>query len=174
MKNRNLDQKDDWATDPNYLKTVTSRIGEYFDPCPWHHDLILWDGLKIDWKEVNFINPPYSEPNKTFFVNKAIEESKKGKLCFMLLPVSTSTKLYHNIIKPNMKKQDFVFKRIPFIGINEYGQFVNYHLIQEVTKDKIHKPIKWDEDGVATDFKDVPLYLRASGQHDSMEITFKP
>lgn len=171
-KNRNLKHVDDWATDPNYLKTVVSRIGEYFDPCPWHHDLSLWDGLKIEWATVNFINPPYSEPLKTQFVKRAIEESQKGKLCFMLLPVSTSTKLYHNIIKPNMNKQEFVFRRIPFIGINDKGQKINHHLIQDVTKEIITVPTHWDEDGEPTKYKDVPLYIRASGQHDSMEITF--
>jgi len=166
MKNRNLDHKDDWATDPNYLKTVTARIGEYFDPCPWHHDLQLWDGLEIEWQDVNFINPPYSEPLKTQFVKKAIAESKKGKLCFMLLPVSTSTRLYHNIIKPSMKQQEFVFKRIPFIGINKYGQKVNYHLIQDVDANEFIRhpdPERFDV---------IPKYIKANGQHDSMEITF--
>jgi hypothetical protein len=173
MKNRNLDHKDDWATCPNYLKTVTARIGKYFDPCPWHHDLSLWDGLDIEWQDVNFINPPYSEPLKSQFVKKAIHESKKDKLCFMLLPVSTSTRLYHNLIDPNMKTQKFVFKRIPFIGINDKGQKVNYHLIQETTKETISFTGIDKKTGEVIS-KEIPLYIRASGQHDSMEIIFKP
>ena len=55
---------------------------------------------------------------------KAIEESKKGKLCVMLLPVSTSTKIFHNHILPNKKEIRFVFKRIRFLGTNTNGKYV--------------------------------------------------
>ena len=55
---------------------------------------------------------------------KAIEEAKKGKLCVLLLPVSTSTKLFHDHIKPNAKEIRFVERRIKFIGINSKGEYV--------------------------------------------------
>lgn len=35
-----------------------------FDPCPLHHNIEDWDGLKIEWGKVNFINPPYSRKLK--------------------------------------------------------------------------------------------------------------
>ena len=77
---------------------------------------ILSEESLIEWKERNFINPPYSRKLKEAFVLKAIEESKKGKLCVMLLPVSTSTKLFHHHILPNQKEIRFVYKRIKFKG----------------------------------------------------------
>jgi len=83
------------------------------------------DGLKIEWGKRNFINPPYSRKLKEQFVIKAIEESKKGKLCVMLLPVSTSTKLFHDYIQPNAKEVRFVKGRIKFVGTNTKGEFVN-------------------------------------------------
>ena len=49
-------------------------------------------------------------------LKKAIEESKKKKLCVLLLPVSTSTKLFHDFILPNAKKIIFVRGRIKFLG----------------------------------------------------------
>ena len=30
---------------------------QFFDPCPVNPQ---WNGLDIDWKEMNFVNPPYS------------------------------------------------------------------------------------------------------------------
>ncbi len=42
----------------------------------------------------------------------------------MLLPVSTSTKLFHNHIKPNAKEIRFVEGRIRFSGINTKGEYV--------------------------------------------------
>jgi hypothetical protein len=84
-----------------------------------------FNGLLIDWKQSNFINPPYSKELKKDFVLKAINESNKGKLCVLLLPVSTSTKLFHNYILPNAKEIRFLEKRVKFLGINTKGEFVN-------------------------------------------------
>lgn len=75
--------------------------------------------------ERNYINPPYSRLLKESFVRKAIEESKKGKLCVMLLPVSTSTKLFHEHILPNKKDIRFLKGRIKFIGVNTKGELVS-------------------------------------------------
>lgn len=81
MKNsemRNL-SGDDWATPPYFLEKIRERFGDFFDPCPYRHDISEWDGLKIEWGPINFINPPYSRKIKEAFINKAFEESKKGK-----------------------------------------------------------------------------------------------
>ena len=124
MKNRNIVHKDDWAT-PSYIYDKLNIEFDFnFDPCPYQHDIEKWDGLNIDWKERNFINPPYSRKLKEAFVIKAIEESKKGKLCVMLLPVSTSTQLFHKYILPNQKEIRFIERRIKFFGVNTKGEFV--------------------------------------------------
>ena len=115
--------------------------------------------MQIDWGNRNFINPPYSDLKATGylkrnFVYKAIEEMQKGKLCVMILPVSTSTKLFHNYILPNITEPaKFVYKRTPFIGVNSKGQYVNWHL--------------WD--------KEAPVnveHVKNAGQHDSMVVVF--
>jgi len=41
----------------------------------------------------------------------------------MLLPVSTSTKIFHEIILPNAKIR-FLQKRVRFEGINTFGELV--------------------------------------------------
>lgn len=124
MKNRNLPHKDDWATPPYFYDELNKEFDFNFDPCPFRHDIEKWNGLKIDWKERNFINPPYSRKLKDAFVKKAIEESKKGKLCVMLLPVSTSTRLFHDHILPNQKEIRFIDGRIRFCGVNTKGEYV--------------------------------------------------
>ncbi len=43
----------------------------------------------------------------------------------MLLPVSTSTKLFHDYIQPNANEIRFIKGRIKFVGINTKGEFVN-------------------------------------------------
>ena len=125
MKNRNINHIDHWKTPEYFYNSLNRKYNFNFDPCPLNHDLTLWDGLKIEWKERNFVNPPYSRKLKEAFVKKAIHESKKGKLCVCLLPVSTSTVLFHSYIKPNATDIEFVEKRIKFEGYNTKGEFVD-------------------------------------------------
>jgi hypothetical protein len=74
MKNRNLEHKDNWQT-PKYLyDKLNTEFDFNFDPCPNNSS---FDGLKIEWKERNFINPPYSLKLKEAFIRKAFEETKK-------------------------------------------------------------------------------------------------
>ena len=126
MKNRNLQHKDNWKTPVYILDYIFNWIFKgdpYFDPCPLNHDVSKWDGLKIEWRDNNFINPPYSRKLKEAFIRKAYAESQKGKLCVMLLPVSTSTIIFHELIYPNAEIR-FLKGRVKFIGINSKGQKV--------------------------------------------------
>ena len=126
MKNRNLDHSDNWATPKEFYDKLNQEFNFDFDPCPLNLDVITPenDGLLIEWGLSNFVNPPYSRDLKEKFVIKAIEESKKGKLCVMLLPVSTSTKLFHDHILPNQKEIRFIKGRIKFLGTNTKGEYV--------------------------------------------------
>lgn len=121
MKNRNLKHSDNWATPAELYNKLNTEFNFDFDPCPLHSD---FDGLSVAWGKRNFINPPYSRKLKDAFVKKAIEESKKGKLCVMLLPVSTSTRLFHDFILPNQKQIRFIDGRIKFCGVNTKGEYV--------------------------------------------------
>lgn len=125
MKNRNLNNIDDWATPPDFYNKLDDEFHFDFDPCPLSHNTDEWDGLKIEWGERNFINPPYSRKLKEAFVKKALEEARKGKLCVLLIPVSTSTVLFHDYIKPYAKEIRFVRNRIKFIGVNTFGKQVS-------------------------------------------------
>ena len=124
MKNRNLDHKDDWATPKELYNKLDEEFNFTFDPCPLNHNINKWDGLKIKWGLRNFINPPYSRKLKEAFINKAYQESLNGNLCVMLIPVSTSTKIFHEIILPNAEIR-FLKGRVKFEGINSFGELVS-------------------------------------------------
>ena len=127
MKNRNLNHSDNWETPAYLYEELNKEFNFDFDPCPLNSK---FDGLKTKWGKSNFINPPYSDKKatgylKTSFVKKAIEQSRKGKICVMLLPVSTSTKLFHDHIKPNATEIRFLKGRVKFKGINAKGEVVS-------------------------------------------------
>lgn len=128
MKNRNLNHSDNWETPKYILEPLNDEFNFTFDPCPicWEEEIPPEkNGLLIEWGERNFINPPYSRKLKEAFVKKGIEEMKKGKLCVFLIPVSTSTILFHDYILPNITEPiRFLKGRVKFIGFNSQGEKV--------------------------------------------------
>lgn len=82
---------DDW---------ILSIFRDWFDPCPLNDNPNI-DGLSIDWEDRTYCNPPYSSPLK--WVEKAIEENKKGKMIVMLLRVDTSTKWFAKLVEAKAK-----------------------------------------------------------------------
>jgi len=126
MKDRNLTHSDNWGTPKALYDELNKEFAFDFDPCPLNEGEITpdKDGLLIEWGKHNFINPPYSRQLKEAFVKRAVEESKKGKLCVCLLPVSTSTKLFHEVIKPNANEIRFLKGRVKFLGVNTKGEYV--------------------------------------------------
>ena len=123
MKKIHINNDDNYATPPEFYKELDKRFNFDFDPCPYCEGDIMVDGLTIKWGKSNFVNPPYSLALKEAFVKKGIEEMRKGKVSVFLIPVSTSTKLFHKFIKPNATKVEFVEGRIKFGKLDENGNF---------------------------------------------------
>lgn len=123
MKKIHINNDDNYATPPDFYENLNKVYNFDFDPCPYNEKEITINGLDIEWGESNFVNPPYSQKLKEAFVIKGIEEMKKGKVCVFLIPVSTSTKLFHKYIKPNATKIEFVEGRIKFGKIDKDGNF---------------------------------------------------
>jgi hypothetical protein len=115
---------DDWSTPKWFLDYIRKKYfngNDFFDPCPLH---ATFDGLKISWGKYTFVNPPYSRELKEAFIIKAFYEALKGCHVILLLPVSTSTVIFHSIIQP-YGNIEFVFKRIKFKGLNSKGIMVD-------------------------------------------------
>ena len=119
MKNRKKIH-DNWETPEWILDMIRRDYGEFFDPCPLKSK---FDGLKIEWKNINFINPPYNIKDKTSFVNKAILESRKGKTCILLIPSATETQLFLKIWE-HSHTIFFIHKRVKFKGYNSKKEYV--------------------------------------------------
>ena len=91
-----------------------------FDPCPIFISesvdqtcsLAPFDGLTISWKKSNYCNPPYN--NQKAWVEKAYNESLKNKICVMLLPARTDTKLFHDFIFKKAHEIRFIKGRLRF------------------------------------------------------------
>lgn len=117
---------DNWKTPEYFYNELNNEFNFDFDPCPYNEDLITDDnnGLLIDWGKSNFVNPPYSRNLKEAFVKKAILMQKLGKTSVLLLPVSTSTILFHNYILPNATEIRFLKGRIKFLSKDKNGNFV--------------------------------------------------
>jgi len=69
---------------------------QFFDPCPVDPK---FDGLKIPWARLNFVNPPYS--NLSSWVYKAISEKCEGKTTILLLPAKTDQEWFHVLLYNN-------------------------------------------------------------------------
>lgn len=82
---------DNWRT-PTLLYQKYMNLG-YFDPCPYNSD---FDGLSIKWKELNYVNPPFSKIEK--FIDKAIKEHQNGNMIVLLIPARTDTKYFRKLV----------------------------------------------------------------------------
>ena len=125
MKKRTIQggsNNDNWET-PEYIKEdIRKEFGEFFDPCPINHDLLEWNGLDIEWKEVNYVNPPYNNKDKVAFIWKAYTESLKGRTSIMLIPVTTDIPVFHEVILP-FGEIRFIKGRVKFKGYNSKGEY---------------------------------------------------
>jgi hypothetical protein len=99
---------------------------QFFDPCPVNPQ---WNGLDIDWRDLNYVNPPYSRERGdkktllTQFVEKALDE--KGTT-IMLLPSKTDQEWFHKI-----KEFDIMWirGRLKFVG-NEWSATQPHFLVK--------------------------------------------
>jgi DNA N-6-adenine-methyltransferase (Dam) len=127
VKNKKSSALDTWLTPRDFYQELNNRFRfDNFDPCPPDCNLSVFNGLLVDWAARTFVNPPYSKADKEKFLYKGFEEALKGKLVVFLIPVSTSTKVFHELILPNAKVE-FIRGRLKFEGIDRDGNWVNPH-----------------------------------------------
>ena len=103
-------KSDNWKTPKNIYDQFIN--DGFFDPCPLNSN---FNGLEIEWKDRNFVNPPYSKIKD--WVNKSIEEHKKGKEVILLIPARTDTKYFRKLVDYGCDI-DFITGRLHF---NESG-----------------------------------------------------
>jgi len=150
--------KQDWQTPQELYDGLNKEFHFDFDPCPINPK---FDGLEIEWRKSNFINPPYGRYRKgkykgksaqDLFIKKAFEESHKGKLCVLLIPVRTSSIRWQKYILDNSNADiRFMPKRFKFSKSSNPAMFCSAVVIfypkkkKQRTLDKgifIHKKIR--------------------------------
>lgn len=123
---------DDWRT-PSYLYWKLMKLG-YYDPCPYQ---ATFNGLEIEWKQKNFVNPPYSKLK--IWIIKAIEEAKKQKEVLLLIPARTDTQAFKLLydygshfvfITGRLKYSDKNTAPFPSMLVNITGEPSTFELIE--------------------------------------------
>ena len=94
MKVHFSSQRLDWQTPKAVYQVLDSEFGFDHDPCPVNPKV---DGLKSDWGEVNYVNPPYGREISKW-IEKGYEEYLKGKTVVFLIPSRTDTRWWHDYI----------------------------------------------------------------------------
>lgn len=77
-----------WLMPPDLYEQLNQEFHFDYDPCPFPKPK-GFNGLDVDWGDMNFVNPPFHAirgSGPTAFVNKAIEQAKKGKTSVLVLP----------------------------------------------------------------------------------------
>ena len=81
------------------------------------------DALRQPWAPwACYLNPPYARLYP--WVQKAYDESRKGATVVMLLPASTDTRWYHDIIQPHAEVR-FLRGRLKFEGAQHPATFAS-------------------------------------------------
>ena len=122
------------STPPYLLKILTKEFGPMFDPCPFNpkfNKKTDVDGLKIAWKQTNYVNPPYSCAKP--WVTKAKREQDNGKTSILLLKLTTLGTQYMNACAPTAELRVFSHPLI-FPGYNGIARFTNVLIIFHADK----------------------------------------
>jgi phage N-6-adenine-methyltransferase len=114
---------DEWSTPQDVVDVLSGWFGPFdLDPCcrPETAKAPAFfakgdDGLTQPWHGRVWVNPPYSDPRP--WIEKAIQtvESGEARRVVMLLPCSTDTAWFHDLVIPHA---DIVFMRgrVRFLG----------------------------------------------------------
>ena len=121
-------EKDEYSTPQDLFDELNKEFNFQLDPCSTdknakcfiHYTLpenpYLKCGLQRQWYHMGsiFVNPPYSCGNIEKWVCKSYEESRNGCTVVMLLPVTTGTAIWHDIIFPCAAEIRFLKGRVKF------------------------------------------------------------
>ena len=111
-------QRLDWKTPKEVYQTLDAEFNFDFDPCPTNPK---FDGLKVEWKKSNFVNPPYGKELPKW-IKKGYEQSRIGKTVVFLIPSRTDTRWWHEYC---MKADEirFIKGRLKFDGQKSSAPF---------------------------------------------------
>lgn len=88
------DQKHYWLTPQDLMAEMQAEFEFDYDPCPFPKPPD-YDGLKAEWGQSNYVNPPFGsytdedgkKKGPTAWARKAIAEYQKGKRVVLVYPI---------------------------------------------------------------------------------------
>ena len=108
-----IGSKNDSVQTPVELYEKLNEIYSFdFDPCPLVRP--LWDGLKIDWGQTNFVNPPFSQINK--WLSKVVQEFEKGRRSVVLVTLRPNCRYWNKFVWPFATDIQFFNDSVKFVG----------------------------------------------------------
>ena len=123
-----------WATPQEVYGALNNEFHFNYDPCPLHS---LEDRLNTEWGTCVFMNPPYGR-EITKWLNKAYQESMKGKTIVCLLPSRTDTRWWHDYVM-KAKEIRFLRGRLKFGGSKNSAPFPSCVVIFKKMADLFNK-----------------------------------
>jgi hypothetical protein len=109
------DGKNQMARTPNCIFRLIKDVlkqKRWHDPCPENHQI---DGLKIDWKRFNYVNPPFRQAKQ--WILKSIEErNKRGSCTVLLIGARTCTSYFHSMLYLEAHEIIFMLNSLTFKG----------------------------------------------------------
>lgn len=90
-----VDTKHYWITPPDVLNRLDAEFNFDFDPCPFPRP-DGFNGLEVDWGEMNWVNPPFTGMAKVpgkrkigpmAWARKALTEREKGNTSVLIFPI---------------------------------------------------------------------------------------
>lgn len=114
-------RSEEWATPQEFYGRLDKEFGFDTDVCATPENAKCEryftkedDGLSQDWGDKNWCNPPYGK-DIAKWMQKAYEESQKGKLVVCLVHSRTDTRWFHNWVYGKAELR-FVKGRLKFGG----------------------------------------------------------
>jgi len=98
-----------WSTPLDFYKKLNDEFCFNDDPCPEGGVF----GFERAWGERTFLNPPWGY-RVSEWIEKALKESREGKLIVLLLPAKTDTKWFHEIVLKEKAEVRFIKGRLKF------------------------------------------------------------
>ena len=87
-------RRTNWKTPKWLLEALNTEFHFDYDPCPTSPQV---DGLKSNWGNINFVNPPYGKQISRW-IQKGYQEFLKRKTVVFLLPSRTDTAWWHDLV----------------------------------------------------------------------------
>ena len=113
-----------WRVPPKLYDALNEEFHFTFDPCPYPRPED-WDGLRQDWGERNFVNPPFKAEDGGpigRWVLKSIQQRERGKLVVLLVTSDTSTTWFAKLRELELRgaaELRFIRGRVRFLEVED-------------------------------------------------------